>query len=548
MNVVLYARVSTTRQADINLSIPDQLKQMRAHCAQIGDTIVTEYVEPGATGTDDARPAFRGMIEDAEMRPSPFSAIIVHSFSRFFREEIEFALYERSLKKCGVRIISITQQTSDDPAGNFSRRMFNLFDDYSSKENSKHTKRGMKENAIQGFFNGSKPPFGYQVVSAPGIGNRGRTKKKLAIDEAEAIVIRQLFDLYEHGLNGAPMGYKVIAEHLNARKILMRGAPWRIQKIHDILRSTTYFGEFLFNIRDSQTGEVRPASDWIKTAVDPIISKAQFDKVAATRKTRSPQTATPKVVASPSLLAGILKCGCCGAAMTRATGKSGKYLYYKCATRMSIGCGACEARNLAMERFDAEILENLANHVFTEQRVRSIIAGLRTDLKSMKSAEEKSVAGVKKALAAIDTKLKNLYLGIENGLPANDPVLQARLADLQSQRKNALAEIAGSKTRPVLPMKRINNDQIALFTQVVKAKFVRNDSAFTKRYIQLLVNQISVKDGVAHIEGCSATLAHAIAGMKKGTLEGVPRSITNWCARHDSNVRLLPSEGSTLSI
>jgi len=23
--------------------------------------------------------------------------------------------------------------------------------------------------------------------------------------------------------------------------------------------------------------------------------------------------------------------------------------------------------------------------------------------------------------------------------------------------------------------------------------------------------------------------------------------ISNWCARHDSNVRLLPSEGSTLS-
>jgi len=543
MNVVLYARVSTTRQAEINLSIPDQLKQMRARCAQNGDEIVCEYVEPGATGTDDSRPVFRGMIEDAEMRPAPFNAIIVHSFSRFFRDEVEFALYERSLKKSAVRVISITQQTSDDPAGNFSRRVFNLFDDYSSKENSKHTRRGMKENALQGFFNGSKPPFGYQAVAVAGVGNRGRTKKKLAIDEAEAVVVRKLFDLYEHGLVGAPMGYKNIAEHLNAEKILMRGAPWRIQKIHDILRSPTYFGEFLFNMRDSQTGELRAEAEWIKTSIDPIISREQFDRVAAIRVARSPQTTNPKVVASPSLFTGILKCGSCGAAMTRATGKSGKYQYYKCATKMSIGCDACEARNLAMEKFDAEILKNLAQHVFTEQRVRLIMAGLRKDLKLMKSEGEKSIAGVKKALSAIDTKLKNLYLGIENGLPANDPVLQARLADLQGQRKNALAEIAGGNTRPVLPMKQINDDQIALFTEVVKAKFIRNDSAFTKRYVQLLVNEIKVKDGVAHVVGCSATLANAIASVKKGALEGVPRSITNWRARHDSNVRLLPSEG-----
>jgi site-specific DNA recombinase len=223
VNVALYVRVSTTRQAEINLSIPDQLKQMRARCAQNGDVVVAEYVEPGATGTDDGRPVFREMIQDTEMVPPPFDAILVHSLSRFYREEVEFALYERSLKKRGVRIISITQETADDPVGNFSRRMINLFDDFSSKENSKHTRRGMKENAIQGFFNGSRAPFGYQAVIVPGVGNRGRAKKKLAVDEAEAIIVRKIFDVYEHGVAGKTMGLKQLATKLNADNILMRG-------------------------------------------------------------------------------------------------------------------------------------------------------------------------------------------------------------------------------------------------------------------------------------------------------------------------------------
>src|SRR5574341_956081 len=130
MIVALYARVSTTKQAEKELSIPDQLGQMRAWCKGQGHSIATEYVEPGASATDDRRPVFQQMIEEACVHPSPFEAIIVHSLSRFFRDSLEFGLYERRLKKCGVRVVSITQQTSDDPSGEMIRRIFSVFDEY----------------------------------------------------------------------------------------------------------------------------------------------------------------------------------------------------------------------------------------------------------------------------------------------------------------------------------------------------------------------------------------------------------------------------------
>lgn len=81
-----YFRVSTGRQAEGDLSIPDQRKQVVAFCETRNWTLVTEYVEPGASATDDQRPEFQKMIERATDGDRPFDVIVVHSYSRFFRE------------------------------------------------------------------------------------------------------------------------------------------------------------------------------------------------------------------------------------------------------------------------------------------------------------------------------------------------------------------------------------------------------------------------------------------------------------------------------
>ena len=83
--------------------------------------------------------------------------------------------------------------------------------------------------------NGSRAPFGYQVVPVDVPVEKGKVRKQLAVDDLEAPVVRQIFDLYRHGLAGKPMGMKAIATHLNAAGTLMRGRPWRIQKLHDLL-------------------------------------------------------------------------------------------------------------------------------------------------------------------------------------------------------------------------------------------------------------------------------------------------------------------------
>ena len=58
----LYLRVSTGRQAESDLSIPDQRRQITAYCVAKGWDVAAEFVEPGNTATDDRRPAFPKLI------------------------------------------------------------------------------------------------------------------------------------------------------------------------------------------------------------------------------------------------------------------------------------------------------------------------------------------------------------------------------------------------------------------------------------------------------------------------------------------------------
>jgi site-specific DNA recombinase len=134
------------------------------------------------------------MIDAATTKPPGFDVILVHSFSRFFRDQFQLEFYVRRLAKNGVRLVSITQELGDDPMCNMIRQIMALFDEYQSKENAKQTLRAMKENARQGFWNGSLPPIGYRIVKATEQHGH-RTKKTLEVDPVQAETVRLIFRL-----------------------------------------------------------------------------------------------------------------------------------------------------------------------------------------------------------------------------------------------------------------------------------------------------------------------------------------------------------------
>ena len=147
MNVFLYARVSTPEQAKKDLSIPDQFRQLRKHCKENNYIIAKEYTEPGVSGTDDKRPAFREMIDEALSKHYEVKAILVLTTSRFFGDSLKEKLYKKDLKTKGVQVIAIHQRTSDALIGHLFEGFLELQYQYESEIIGFHTLRGMKENA-----------------------------------------------------------------------------------------------------------------------------------------------------------------------------------------------------------------------------------------------------------------------------------------------------------------------------------------------------------------------------------------------------------------
>ena len=277
--VCIYMRVSTGRQAESDLSIPDQRRQLNAYAVAHGWTVVSEFVDSGLSATDDRRPAFRDMIEQATNSEHPFDIILVHSFSRFYRDNLHSEIYIRELRKADVRVISITQPSTDDPAGNLIRNVISLFDAHQSLENGKHVLRSMKENARQGFYNGSPLPLGYTTEFVERRGNKD--KKKIVVDPVEAELVRVIFDLYTKGDGkSGSLGVKEIVSHLNRGGFrTRRGNLFGVSSIHNLLQNTIYIGEYTFNKICSKTKKPKDASEHICIEVEPIISRSQFDDV-----------------------------------------------------------------------------------------------------------------------------------------------------------------------------------------------------------------------------------------------------------------------------
>ena len=83
---VLYARVSTAKQATENASIDTQLEAGRTFAKARGWNVVSEFVDPGASAwKDDGRPQFDRMIQQARSPTPSFQVIVVYDQSRFYR-------------------------------------------------------------------------------------------------------------------------------------------------------------------------------------------------------------------------------------------------------------------------------------------------------------------------------------------------------------------------------------------------------------------------------------------------------------------------------
>jgi site-specific DNA recombinase len=535
LRAALYLRVSTARQAAHDVSIPDQRKQGEAYCSARGYDLVETFVDAGASATNDRRPEFQRMIDAGTSKPAAFEVVVVHSFSRFFRDHFELEFYVRKLAKNGIRLLSITQEMGDDPMHVMMRQIMALFDEYQSKENAKHVLRAMKENARQGFWNGSLPPIGYRVVAAEQRG--AKIKKKLEIDPHHAETVRLAFQLALRGDGtSGPMGVKAITSHLNAKGILTRdGGRWGIGSLHKMLTRPAYVGRHEFNKR-GQTKELKPTDEVITVAVPPIIDEATFATVQAQMKARNPKVTPPRVVSGPTLLTGLIHCAKCGGAMTIRTGKGGRYRYYTCSTKARQGPTACTGMTVPMAKLDELVADHLEKRLLNLKRLEEVLSTVLDRRQERSERKQQHIAELNKRATETDLRLNRLYDAIEGGVAnLDDPELKSRIATLKATRDQARVDAdRASALLETIGQKSITPQMLRNFASTARDRMRLPGGGYRRDHLRALAQRVEVGDGEVRIMGSKSDLLRTLAAATD-PMGQVPSFVPNWRRDRDSN-------------
>jgi len=545
--VCLYLRVSTEKQAERGLSLPEQERALREFCTRHKYRVVDVFIDAGLSGRTDRRPEFQRMIKATSEQPPRFSKVVVYAWSRFFRSVSQSLMYAAKLERLGVDVESMTETFGKGAAGRFGRTNALAAHEYISDMNGENALRGMLENARQGFVNGL-PPYGYRAVER----ERRADKRKMGMEVApqEAEIVRLVFKLYLEGDGKiGPLGTKGIVEYLNGKGYrLRRGGKFNVKFVDELLRRTAYVGQHVFNKRDSKTGRAKPESEHVAVVCQRIVSDAVFARARELLTERNPRKTAPRVVNTPTLLTGLARCGGCGAAMVKGTGKSGRYNYYMCSTRNRVGRTACIGQRVPMAKMDDLVSDALLSQVLDPSHLGPLMAEVRKHAKTGRddTGARKLVLG--RDLRRIKGEVDNLLSMVANGvLAADDSDLKEQIGRRKAQRDEIERQMAMLGRTLEIPTGWAGPRKVDAFAEGLRDLWTRGDVRFRQAYLRLLLDEVMVKGDEIHISGSKAVLATAVAQGASAHPEQVRSFAREWRTRRESNPRPSPSEGDALS-
>ena len=185
LRVTFYARVSTDKDEQLN-SLDNQIhyyeELIRKNKAW---TFVPGYIDEGLSGiSTKKRENFHRMVEDG--KNGDFDLIITKEITRFARNTLDSIQYTRELLSNGVAIFFQNDNinTLDEDSELRLTIMSGIAQDELRKLSSR-VKFGHQQAIKSGVVIGNSRIFGYK-----------KENKRLVIDEKEAPMVRELFELY----------------------------------------------------------------------------------------------------------------------------------------------------------------------------------------------------------------------------------------------------------------------------------------------------------------------------------------------------------------
>lgn len=467
--VVAYMRYSSNNQDET--SIEYQRNAIRIYAFSNHYYIATEYIDEARTGTNDRREGFQELIADAQTRPQ-WKKILVYDLSRFSRNNSDTVKYNGMLSDLDIELVSVTQRFDTTPEGIMMRGVINLLNEYYSSNLAKYTHAGLKRRANELKHCGGKPPLGFDVVN-----------EYLVVNEAEAEIVRLIFDMYE--LN---YSYSKMADELNKRGYKTKaGKAFNKNSFFSILQQEKYVGTYIWNKVRKKNSQGRRNSHKQKDieeqviekgAIPAIIDQAQFDRVQALMHSRQNGIAESKS-RRHYLLSGIgkLKCAECGCNLIGTARKSHgiEYTYYYCPNHLH---RKCQTKDIRTDYLDDFVINAVVRDIHSRNDLIDIF----------NSADEKGrIAMLRAKLIGLEKASTNIKQSLRR---KSSEELEEELERIVQEKKDIQIEI-DTLTRQQEPMTTENCKAIC---SKLARMMLTSESFEVKRYLSAVIDSIIVSN------------------------------------------------------
>lgn len=415
IRVATYLRVSTLKQAeDEKVSIPEQKDSIFLEINRHSNwENIYIYDEGGNSGSKmETRNEFERMTNDGKQ--GKFDLIIAWNTDRLARNVDEMTVYRTEMRQCGVQITTVIEPSAVvdprilTPKFKSQEKILNFFNDWKAEaDNETRVARfslGKIGKAKKGI-NPCKVGYGYRKMVIYENGDPDKKKEEDVVIEKEAIVIREIYFIYDT----KGWGFRRIADYLNLKGIPSPNSGlWSYSTIKYILQNPTYTGLVRWGWRLSQSKasrtRLRQGHEGIivQGKHQSIVEPEQFQRVQDKMIIRAKLGG--RAVASKGLLSGLIYCGRCGGHgylwSSKATNKNPSGAAYLCGNYAQHGTSVCPSRYLIskikVEEAVVQKIKKLASNPeaqdeFVKQSKSSKTKDIKLQIKNIKKSIEENI-------------------------------------------------------------------------------------------------------------------------------------------------------------
>lgn len=483
----IYTRKSTDEGLDRDFNTLDaQREAAEAYVAsQAGSGWVLaldRYDDGGFSGGTLERPALRRLLADIEA--GKVQRIIVYKIDRLSRSLLDFAELARLFEEHGVGIVSVTQQLDTSTSmGRLTMNMLLSFAQFEREMVSDRTRDKLRAARRKGKFVGGGLILGYDL--APGGGG-------IVVNAAEAERVWAIFRLFLE--TGSILA--TVAE-LNRRGWTMKrwttkqsreygGGGFDVHSLKRMLTNYAYIGQVAFDgtVFNGEHAGILDRETW--DAVQAVLGKGG-----------PPQRRSSK---NPSLLAGILRCEPCQAAMSPCYSQRGnrRYPYYRCQQAYRRGNASCPSRQIPARDVEAFVVDKIRAIGRDPELVAATVEASRQGLTTRRKELEGDVRHLQNELDDAHAEMRKGMIGL-----SRNALGQARSATSDQREDVQRTEDALSVARRELEAlrgQRIDADDLRAALATFDPVWEHLTSHERARIVQLLIERIDYDGGNASLK------------------------------------------------